>query len=128
MFDQFCVPLFELLYKFPRFAETPWSFLKVSNKIEGGLPHTQGRHIVLCEGVCGRFASRYKTAPDRAVSSLAGLMIHEQMHVFQRANPEMFDALYTEIWGFIKAEELVCSESRRYPEPTQSMRSAVMLS
>jgi hypothetical protein len=92
--------------KFPLFAETPWSFLKVSNKIEGGLPHTQGRHIVLCEGVCGRFASRYKTAPDRTVSSFAGLLIHEQMHVFQRMNPEMFDALYTEMWGFIKAEEI----------------------
>jgi len=92
--------------KYPRFAETPWSFLKVSNKIEGGLPHTQGRHIVLCEGVCRRFASRYKTAPEKAVISLAGLLIHEQMHVFQRANPEMFDSLYTKIWGFIKAEEI----------------------
>ena len=92
--------------KFPRFAETPWSFLKVSNEIEGGLPHTQGRHIVLCERVCEQFASRYKTAPDRTVLSLTGLMAHEQMHVFQRANPEMFDALYTETWGFIRAEEI----------------------
>ncbi len=92
--------------KFPRFAATPWSFLKVSNKIEGGLPHTQGAHIVLCERVCRQFASRYKTAPDRTVQSLAGLMAHEQMHVFQRANPEIFDTLYTELWGFIKAEEI----------------------
>ncbi len=92
--------------KFPRFAEMPWSFLKVSNKIEGGLGHTQGKHIVLCERVCGRFASRYKTAPERAVMSPTGLLIHEQMHVFQRANPAMFDSLYTKIWGFIKAEEI----------------------
>ena len=92
--------------KFPRFAETPWSFLKVSNKIEGGLPHTQGRHIVLAESTCRRYASGYKTAPDSAILSPAGLLIHEQMHVFQRANPEMFAALYTEMWGFIKAEEI----------------------
>ena len=92
--------------KFPRFAETPWSFLKVSNKIEGGLAHTQSGHIILSEGVCRRFASRYKTAPERAVMSPAALLIHEQMHVFQRANPEMFDTLYTETWGFIKAEEI----------------------
>ncbi|MHC4121560.1 MAG: hypothetical protein ACYSWO_29155 [Planctomycetota bacterium] len=82
--------------KFPRFAATPWSFLKVSNRVEGGLPHTQAGHIVLCERVCRQFASQYKTAPDRTVLSLAGLMAHEQMHVFQRANPEMFESLYTD--------------------------------
>ncbi|MHC4367853.1 MAG: hypothetical protein ACYSW8_09580 [Planctomycetota bacterium] len=60
--------------KFPRFAATPWSFLKVSNRVEGGLPHTQAGHIVLCERVCRQFASQYKTAPDRTVLSLAGLI------------------------------------------------------
>ena len=92
--------------KFPRFAEMPWSFLKVSNKIEGGLPHTQDKHIVLSEGTCAGVARRYKSAPERTVSSIAGLLIHEQMHVFQRMNPDLFDSLYTEIWGFSKAEEI----------------------
>ena len=91
---------------YPRFAAMPWSFLKVSNKIEGGLPHTQGKHIILCERMCRGLASRYKTAPDRTVLSITGLMIHEQMHVFQRVNPTVFDSLYTELWGFIKAVEI----------------------
>ncbi|MHC4625878.1 MAG: hypothetical protein ACYTDV_02755 [Planctomycetota bacterium] len=91
---------------YPRFAETPWSFLKVSNNIEGGLPHTQAGHIVLSERTCGRFALRHKVAPDRLVTPQTGLLIHEQMHVFQRAKPGMFDSLYTDIWGFIKAEEI----------------------
>ncbi|KPK45300.1 MAG: hypothetical protein AMJ65_00130 [Phycisphaerae bacterium SG8_4] len=105
---RFCVEKLHraLSEKYPRFAETPWSFLKVSNTIMGGLPHTQAGHIVLCEGVCRRFASRYKTAPEKAVMSLASLLIHEQVHVFQRANQAMFDSLYTGIWGFIEAEEI----------------------
>ncbi|UCH69813.1 MAG: hypothetical protein JSV29_06105, partial [Candidatus Bathyarchaeota archaeon] len=36
--------------QYPRFAKLPWSFLKVSGKIESGLTHTHDRHIILSEG------------------------------------------------------------------------------
>ena len=35
------------------------------------------------------------------------LLLHEQMHVFQRANAELFDSLYMGQWGFIRAKSIV---------------------
>ena len=34
------------------------------------------------------------------------LLLHEQMHVFQRAHAEMFDSLYMGQWGFIRAKTI----------------------
>ena len=71
---------------YPLFADTPWNFLKVSNRIEGGLPHTRGKHIVLAEGLCrwlvGNAGSRGRRPPPEFARLL---LLHEQMHVFQRA-------------------------------------------
>ncbi len=91
--------------KYPLFAKTPWSFLKVSDEIEGGLPHTRDKHIVLSERTCRRIVSINRTNPER-VLRYANLFVHEQMHVFQRLNPDFFDSLYTDMWGFIKAEKI----------------------
>lgn len=92
--------------QYPLFAEMPWSFIKVSNSVEGGLPHTRDKHIVLSEGACKGFGMVQRIDPQRAALSIAGLLVHEQMHVFQRLHPGLFDSLYTEIWGFIKAKEI----------------------
>ena len=92
--------------RYPLFAETPWSFLKVSGNIEGGLSHTRDKHIVFSERTCSRIARLYQTDPERAALSFGRLLVHEQMHVFQRVNPVFFDSLYTDIWGFIKAKEI----------------------
>ncbi len=92
--------------KYPLFAEMPWGFIKVSDEIEGGMPHTRDKYIVLSEGVCRQFAMMHQSAPERALSSMAGLFLHEQMHVFQRLHPNLFDSLYIDVWGFIKAEKI----------------------
>ena len=34
------------------------------------------------------------------------LLLHEQMHVFQRAHAEVFDSLYIGQWGFIRAKSI----------------------
>ena len=92
--------------RYPLFSETPWSFLKVSDKIEGGLSHTRDKHIVFSERTCKRLAMLHQSAPERLALSFGSLLVHEQMHVFQRVNPGFFDSLYTDIWGFIKAKEI----------------------
>lgn len=92
---------------YPRLAKTPWSFLKLSQKIEGGLPHTRGAHIVLSPPVLGGLVQG--TAPaagDAGVARFAGLLLHEQLHVFQRANPVLFAKLYTDVWGFRRAAKI----------------------
>jgi hypothetical protein len=89
---------------YPAFAQTPWSFLKVADRIEGGLPHTRGPHIILSERACrGLCSPGPRGSPDR--SALATLL-HEQMHVFQRAHPQRFDSLYTRQWRFLKADSI----------------------
>jgi hypothetical protein len=90
--------------QYPVFAKTPWSFLKVSDSIEGGLSHTRDKYIIFSERTCSRIARLYQTDPERAAMSFGRLLVHEQMHVFQRVNPGFFDSLYTDIWGFVKAK------------------------
>jgi hypothetical protein len=92
---------------YPCFAQTPWNFLKVANNIEAGFPHTRGKHIVFAERVCRGIAADQlvpgsKRLPLRAME----LLLHEQMHVFQRAHAEQFDSLYSGQWGFIRAKSI----------------------
>jgi len=95
-----------LKQEYPLFAEMPWSFLKLSDNIEGGLSHTRDKHIILSERTCKRLTIFHQSAPEQAALSFGRLLVHEQMHVFQRINPGFFDSLYTDIWGFIKAKEI----------------------
>jgi hypothetical protein len=91
---------------YPLFAETPWSFLKVSHRVEGGLPHTRGKHIVLPEGFCLRLVAQMRNDPHGGNSWVCNLLVHEQMHVFQRLHPGVLDDLYTKVWGFERAEDI----------------------
>ena len=69
---------------YPRFAETPWNFLKVSSNIEAGYPHTRGKHIVLAESVCRWMLGDRARWGRRVPLDKMELLLHEQMHVFQR--------------------------------------------
>lgn len=95
-------PVLEKSY--PLVASTPWSFIKVSDIIEGGLPHTRGGHIVLSSSVARRFA--LLGDGDDVLWGMAGLLAHEQLHVVQRAHPDLFAGLYTETWGFLRAPRI----------------------
>lgn len=91
---------------YPRMAALPWSFLKVRDTIEGGLAHTRGRHIVLSPPVLDGIERLRKRSAEAAVQRAAGLFVHEQVHVFQRANPRAFDPLYVGVWGFRRAPRI----------------------
>lgn len=96
-----------LAAKYPRYGNMPWSFIKVADTIEGGLPHTRGASIVLANSMCEGIRDVVTQARDKnAWLGIADLLLHEQMHVFQRANPGIFDSFYTNAWGFIKTKEI----------------------
>jgi hypothetical protein len=88
-----------LLAKAPLYARTPWSFIKVSAKIEGGLPHTRGDHIILSDGVLMNIVQWRSRNPTAAPLGLWNLLAHEQTHILQRHHAELFAALY-ESYGF----------------------------
>lgn len=93
--------------RYPRLAKTAWRFVKVNSHIEGGLPHTRGDAIVLSPRVLRRFIGSHKMRPRaEALDLVAGILLHEQFHVFQRQNRALFDSLYTEVWGFRRTESV----------------------
>jgi hypothetical protein len=93
-----------LIKDYPLIGNMPWSFLKVADSIEGGLPHTRGRHIVLSEHMCKQMTMAQQTqAHPMAHVGMFQLFVHEQFHVFQRTHPGHCDSLYKGLWGFEKA-------------------------
>lgn len=88
----------------PRIAELPWSFLGTEEVIEGGLPHTRGRSIVIPSSVGTAIVASLE-AGEAAVREHLTLLVHEQCHVLQRLEPKLFAPLYA-AWGFVRAEGL----------------------
>ena len=65
---------------YPAFAATPWSFIKVADNIEGGLPHTRDDFIVLSEDVSkGLFDMRARQTPETALLR-GGMLLSYGMH------------------------------------------------
>jgi hypothetical protein len=92
--------------RYPLFARIPWSFLKISGQIEGGLSHTRGPHIVLSTGMVAMITRSENASPQSRTVWIGRVLVHEQMHVFQRNHPELMAKLYTHVWGFKKAEQI----------------------
>lgn len=92
---------------YPLIANISWSFLKVSNNIEGGLPHTRGNHIVLSESICKQIVMIKQIPIEKlAYLQILELFVHEQMHIFQRTHKGHCDSLYMKLWGFTKANTI----------------------
>lgn len=93
--------------EFPLVSRTPWTFLKVSGKLEGGLPHTRGACIVLAEPFLTRMMGGFQPAKLGFLRYFLGkLVLHEQVHVVQRLQPNVFPPLYTKVWGFRRAPHI----------------------
>jgi len=92
---------------YPRLVELPWRFIKVKDHIEGGLPHTRGNAIVLSESLLKSMS--LSAQKQRWELGLIHLLIHEQVHVIQRARSKEFAGLY-EQWGFRKANSISGAE------------------
>jgi hypothetical protein len=92
-----------LTEKAPLYARTPWKFAKVSDKVEGGLPHTRGDTIVFSAGLMQNLLAPYR-AGDRSglLGFLGYLLVHEQTHVLQRSQSALFDTLATQVLGFTR--------------------------
>jgi hypothetical protein len=81
---------------------TVW-FVKMSGRVEGGMPHTRGNAIFL---------------PEPGGEASTGLFLHELFHVLSRAQASRHDALY-DIVGFkpCKLEETDWMMRRRLSNP-----------
>ena len=90
----------------PLYARTPWSFIQLDDRAEGGMPHTRGAHIVLPRSAVGAYVKMHRetSAAGTLASTPRGrsLLLHEQTHVLERADPARFEPLFTQVFGFTR--------------------------
>jgi len=90
----------------PLYARTPWSFIKLANDAEGGMPHTRGAHIVMPEAMVDAYTKLARDLlrdnPSRPSRFLTNTLVHEQTHVLERALPTLFEPLITDVFGFTR--------------------------
>lgn len=81
----------EICSVFPgkRLASIPWKFVKLAPVVENGFPHTMDDTIFLPE--------RLFRLGD---ASMTKTMLHEKIHVYQRAYPLSTNVLICEYWGY----------------------------
>jgi hypothetical protein len=49
--------------------------------------------------------------PEAAMARMGAVLVHEKLHVLQRAEPKRFEDLYRNMWGFEKAKAIEGSEA-----------------
>lgn len=95
-----------LAVRAPLYARTPWSFIKLDDRAEGGMPHTRGPHIVLPREAVAAYAKMHRElgANGKLAAAPQGrnLLLHEQTHVLERASPARFEPLFTDVFGFTR--------------------------
>jgi hypothetical protein len=95
-----------LAVRAPLYARTPWSFIKLDDGAEGGMPHTRGTHVVLPRSTVDAYAAMHRemTESGKLAATPRGrsLLLHEQTHVLERASPARFGPLFTDVFGFTR--------------------------
>jgi hypothetical protein len=101
---KYCLQIINETYEkyFKKMLLLPWNFIKVSRNIEGGMPHTIEKCIVLPENFLDYLnmimISKNK---QKLLDNIISTLIHEQIHVFQRMNYNIFKEIYMKYWNFI---------------------------
>lgn len=90
-------------------ANQPWRFIKIQNWLCGGFAHTRGTFIILSQSYLDRLSTDWsdnmtEESELKLVTSLGGLLVHEQMHSLQRTFKSKFKKLYSENWNFINQQ------------------------
>ena len=98
---------------YPKFNSTRWTLLKLSNKMEKGLPHTRLNVIVLPEDSVTRLLKFYKKKDkidkisgaasqrprEAALKDMGKTLLHEQFHIFLK-NSSALHPFYEKVWNF----------------------------
>ncbi len=97
--------------RYPLLVHRPWKFVKSRRDLCGGFSFTRQDCIVFSEMVVNRIVETMASENDNKQSRdrVESLLLHEQMHVLQRATPKLFLPLYESLFGFRKAQVKVHS-------------------
>lgn len=104
--------------RYARLVDRPWNFVKTRKDLCGGFSFTRGTHIVLSERTLEKLVKQATADP---VNTHDGerLLLHEQLHVLQRLEPERFQSLYEDVFGFrpVKLELPAWIDTRQVTNP-----------
>jgi hypothetical protein len=80
-----------------------WNILKVSNLFENKLPHTINNVIILPNDFILLLKNIINNNNnDFLIKQIGSTLLHEQIHVWQRLHPQLFEKLYIHFWNFKK--------------------------
>lgn len=65
-----------------------WNLIKLNSDMDWGFPHTIGNYIILSSGM------------SNDTMELARTLFHEQLHIIQRKEPNLFKEMYEKQWKF----------------------------
>ena len=103
---------------YPLLVRRPWKFIKTRNDLWVGFSFTRGDCVVLSEATLSQLVANVDVTPQH-LGHGERLLLHEQMHVLQRAQPARFLSLYVDVLGFRQAKVEVHPwiEERRMTNP-----------
>ena len=84
--------------EYPLLIHRPWRFVKTRKDLCGGFSFTRADCIVLSERTLKRIVRTIQQS--ESTSFPEQLLLHEQIHVLQREQPELFRMLYEQQFGF----------------------------
>lgn len=67
---------------------TKWKIIKLNSNMDWGYPHTIGDYIILSSNMSNN------------MEELSRTLFHEQLHIIQRKEPEIFKKMYKDVWNF----------------------------
>jgi hypothetical protein len=89
---------------YPLLVRRPWRFIKTRDDLCGGFSFTRGDCIVFSQRTVNRFV--HATDDPKEIGPLM-LLLHEQLHVLQRCEPQLFRPLYEQVFGFHHARVVI---------------------
>lgn len=95
------------IYKLTRFIqEQPllrsisWKLIKMPDSMDFGFPYTIGDHVVMPQRMVTSICNRYDPKSDFMT------LLHESIHITQRACPDVFDDYFERVLGFQKTPHI----------------------
>lgn len=93
------IPKLKAIY--PNFDYDNWYIIQSNSKIEGNMPFTIMKYIILPETYINKSMDlATNESIESSIKYLGDILIHEKMHIFQRQNQQLFNQFYKDYWNF----------------------------
>ena len=96
--------------KYDFLTNLSWNFVKLSNKIEKGMPFTLGKHIYFSTKFLDEIVKITEYNDNKNFIEFCDTLIHEKIHIIQRTNEELFYNFYKNDLNYINTNKINISK------------------